>query len=130
LSSVNILPARALGIRGLGLGPDDPCYDPDHPWYLPDIFNDSVECACMAAAGTSVYPIGQQCATVSGVAQTMGSQAGAVVGDVAQVAGGVVGGATSGVSSGLAATLGLSGTALLIGGAVIVGLILYVALKK
>src|SRR5882672_2186980 len=106
------LDPRLLGLgggRGLGLGPEDPCYDPDHPWYLPNWYNDSVECACMAEAGTSVYPLGQQCATVTGVAQTMGAQAGAVVGSATTVAGGAIGGAVAGVGEGVASSAGLPG---------------------
>lgn len=124
MSAVNLIPARAL--NGLGLSPSDPCYDPNHPWYLPDFINDDVECACMAAAETGVYPLGEQCSTVSGVAQTMGAQAGSVVGAVSNVAGGIVGGAASGISS----TIGLSGTVLLVGGLAIAALILMVVVKR
>ena len=37
-----------LGIKtGLGLGPSDVCYDQNHPWWLPNIFDDSAESDCL-----------------------------------------------------------------------------------
>lgn len=62
------------GMSGLGaLQPGDSCYDPNRPWWG---YTDA-ECACMAAENR---PIGQQCASFSGVLATMAGQTGTVVG--------------------------------------------------
>lgn len=78
--------------RGMGLGPDDSCYDRNHPWWLPNIFNDSAECDCIAAQNR---PIGEQCASIRGVAQTMGGQVGNILGNI-------LGGAATGTVQGTA----------------------------
>jgi hypothetical protein len=103
------------GLRGLGLGPDDPCYDQNHPWYLPNFLSNSVECACMQQnwknydAGQQCIgycvsdpsaPIAMQCVSAGGVAQTMGQQVGAVVS-------GVVGGGFKGATQDLTSSTGL-----------------------
>ena len=99
---------NALGV-GLGLAPGDSCYDPDHPWYLPNFLHDSAECQCIANQGR---PIAEQCASFRGVAETMGGQVGSVVG-------GVGSGLVSGFGDKLAEDLGKTSTM----GLVTVGLI-------
>lgn len=38
-----------IGGRGLGVYPGQPCYDPNHPWWLPYWMNDTTEMACFNA---------------------------------------------------------------------------------
>jgi hypothetical protein len=46
--------ARMRRRGGVGEYPGNPCYDPNRPWWLPQILNDSNEQACMLAAQNSV----------------------------------------------------------------------------
>lgn len=111
-------------LGSLSLGPDDSCYDPNHPWWLPNFLNDSAECACIAADGR---PIGEQCASVQGVAQTMGQEIGFPIG---AAVGGVGTGITSGVGSGVAAGVSTGTPIGIVLFAVTIGVVLLFAFKK
>lgn len=73
-------------LSGLGLSPGDPCYDPNHPRYLPNFFSDSFECQCMAqnyGDGPGQYNCGQQCVGYGPDSCSVGSVIGSEVGGAA-----------------------------------------------
>ncbi len=111
MAQLNTLTANGMGVGALGLSPGDSCYDASRSWYQPNFWMTDAECACVVQEGR---PLGEQCASVSGVAQTMGHQAGAVTGDVVSGAGEGFGAAVGSVASGLAGTLNLTGLSLLL----------------
>lgn len=115
-----------MNITGLGLAQGDPCYDPNHPWYdfgLESLFNTDAECACLESSGR---PLGDQCATFSGVVGTMSGQAGAVVGGAASAVGEGIGtGIATGAGS-FAQSVNLSGLMLL----AIAGGVVYMLSKR
>lgn len=107
-----------MRIGGLGLAPTDSCYDPNRAWYVPEFWITDAECACIAQEGR---PLGEQCASFSGVAQTMSGQVGTVLGAGSSAIGEGIGtGLGSGISN-FANTVDLSGLMLL----GIVGLAIY-----
>ena len=113
----------ALSLGNLGLSSEDPCYDPNgHPWYdwgLESIWNTPYECQCMI---DNNYPIGQQCATPSGVVAVT---AGAVGGAANVVGEGLGTGIATGVGS-FAQNINFSGIALL----AVAGFVAYALLSK
>lgn len=93
-------------IAGIGLAPGDSCYDPNHPWLLPNFLHTAYECNCMVGEGRSsdelcqfaapggtpaTYTAPKQVPSILNVAASVpGYAAGAVVsaaGDVAGAAG-------------------------------------------
>lgn len=42
-----------VSAAGLGLAPGDSCYDPQHPWWLPNLMHTAYECACMTRQNRS-----------------------------------------------------------------------------
>jgi hypothetical protein len=108
------------GPVGLGLYPTladgttpNPCFDPNRPSWMPYWIDDSTESACY-------YDTDSLSGQVAGAATQMSSVVGAT-------AGGLVSGAVGGAAQGIGSSL--SGTAVLIGAAVIAGIVLLGAVR-
>ena len=118
----------ALAQRGFGAYPGDPCYDPNRPSWLPYWIDDFTESECKYGAtsiGGAIVGAFEDPATVSeNVGGVIGQGAGAAVGDVISGAAAAVGGAAAGTVN----NTSLSG-ALLIGAAVLLGILYLVKMK-
>lgn len=115
-----------MRIGGLGISQSSSCYDPNHPWWLPNGFATAYECECLWNAGDhspcSPWPGGTPTdyqGTDTSVAENIGYGAGVVAGDVTSGAAGAIGQAASAAVD----NLNLGG-ALMLAGLVLAGVVI------
>lgn len=120
-----------MRIGGLGLSPSDPCYDPNHPWVLPNAFATAFECKCLADSGdhspcspwwggTPVDYSGTNTGVIENIAAAVGETAGDVVAGTANAVATGAGAAAESLNFGGYATL----AALLLGAVVVLPMVL------